>query len=158
MLFYYPRKPKSIFIELAIPSKSNITIGTVYKHPLMQHYKFNNDFRENPFDDIQTENNFRILSGNFNLNVTYSQITGVNRVIRVILPTRVITTVTLKYLSTIMRINAPPAHNHFYFRSSPIVSFIENLIKNPATYKTLKKPSEIIKMLVKNLLRTILKR
>ena len=90
---------------------------------------------KNPFNDIQTENNFRILSGNFNLNVTYSQITGVNRATRVILPTRVITKVTLKYLSTIKRINAPPAHNHFYFRSSPIVSFIENLIKNPAVYK-----------------------
>ena len=38
---YSSKELESIFIELLIPNKQNHIIETVYKHPLMQHFKFN---------------------------------------------------------------------------------------------------------------------
>ena len=38
-----PNKLESDFIELLIPSKPSLILGTIYKHPSMQHFKFNNN-------------------------------------------------------------------------------------------------------------------
>ena len=39
-----PKELESVFIELLIPSKPSLISGIMYKHPGMQHFKFNNDF------------------------------------------------------------------------------------------------------------------
>ena len=39
---------ESIFIEITIPNKPSSLLGTIYKHPSMKPYKFNNEFLE-PF-------------------------------------------------------------------------------------------------------------
>ena len=49
---YCPKELGSVFIELTIPNKANFIVGTVYKHPSMQHYKFNNDLLENLLNKI----------------------------------------------------------------------------------------------------------
>ena len=49
---YCPKELESVFIELTIPNKPNFIVGAVYKHPSMQHYKFNNDFLENLLNEI----------------------------------------------------------------------------------------------------------
>ena len=67
-----------MFIKFAIPNKSNFIVGTMYKHPSMQHCKFNNDFLENVLNKIQAEKKFGIITDDFNLSlIKYSQTTGV---------------------------------------------------------------------------------
>ena len=79
---YCPKKFESGFIELTIPNKPNFIVGTVYKHPSMQHYKFNNDFPENILNKIQTEKKFSILAGDLK---KYSKTTGINQYLEIIL-------------------------------------------------------------------------
>ena len=59
---YCPKELESVFIELTIPSKPNFIVGTVHKHPSMQHCKFNNDFLENLLNKIQTEKKVQCTS------------------------------------------------------------------------------------------------
>ena len=76
-----------MFIELTIPNKPNFIVGAMYKHPSMQHYKFNNDFLQNLLNKIQTEKKFSVLAGDFNLNlIKYSQTTGISQFLEIILP------------------------------------------------------------------------
>ena len=42
-------------------------LGSIYKHPNMKHFKFNDDFMNN-LDKIKREEN-AILTGDFNLNL-----------------------------------------------------------------------------------------
>ena len=41
---YAPKEIESVFIELLLPNNQNYLIGTVYKHPSMQHFKFNEEY------------------------------------------------------------------------------------------------------------------
>ena len=76
-LSYKPRKGLQIysskelelmFIELLIPNKQSYVIGTVYKHPPMQHFKFN-ELMRNLLTEINHENKKSIIAGDFNLNL-----------------------------------------------------------------------------------------
>ena len=75
-----------MFIELTIPNKPNFIVGAMYKHPSMQHYKFNNDFLQNLLNKIQTEKKFSVLAGEFDLNlIKYSKTTGISQFLEIIL-------------------------------------------------------------------------
>ena len=76
------------------------------------------------------------------------------------LPTRVIKTAT--FIDKILTSNYENKWTSLNIPTSiadhlPKSFIIENLIKHLTTYKTLKKPPKIIKKLITNLLRTILK-
>ena len=66
---YCPKELESVFIELTIPNKPNFIVNAVFKHPSLQHYKFNNDFLLNLLNKIQTERKFSVLAGDFNLKL-----------------------------------------------------------------------------------------
>ena len=51
---YCPKELESVFIAVFIPNKPNFTVGAMYEHPSMQHYKFNNDSFQNLLNEIQT--------------------------------------------------------------------------------------------------------
>ena len=71
---YCPKELESFFIELLFPNKPGFVIGTIYKHPAMQNYKFNVDFMENLLNKIKQESKKTILSGDFKLNlIKYAQ-------------------------------------------------------------------------------------
>ena len=85
-----------MFIKLTIPNKPNFIVGAMYKHPSMQHYKFNNDFLQNLLNKIQTEKKFCVLAGDFNLNlIKYSKTTGINQFLEIILSQNSMPQITL---------------------------------------------------------------
>ena len=52
----------------------------------MQHYKFSKDLLENLLNKIQTEKQFSVLAGDFNLNlIKYSKTTGINQFLGIVL-------------------------------------------------------------------------
>ena len=52
---YCPKGLESAFPALLFPNKPSFVIGTIYKHPTMQNYKFNIDFMENLLNKIKQE-------------------------------------------------------------------------------------------------------
>ena len=83
---YCPKELESVFIELTIPNKPNFIVNAVFKHPSLQHYKFNNDLLLNLLNKIQTERKFSVLAGDFNLKlIKYSNTTGINQFLEIIL-------------------------------------------------------------------------
>ena len=93
---YCPKELESVFIELTIPNKPNFIVGAMYKHPSMQHYKFNNDFLQNLLNKIQTEKKFSVLAGDFNLNlIKHSKTTGINQFLEIILSHNFMPQITL---------------------------------------------------------------
>ena len=91
-----PKELESVFIKLTIPNKSNFIVGAMYKHPSMQHYKFNNDFLQNLLNKIQTEKKFSVLAGDFNLNlIKYSKTTGISQFLEIILSHNFMSQITL---------------------------------------------------------------
>ena len=73
MELLFPNKPNKLF-------QISFAIGTIYKHPTMQNYKFDVDFMENMFNKIKQESKRTILAGDFNLNlIKYGQKAGVNQ-------------------------------------------------------------------------------
>ena len=64
-----PKELESVFIEVIIPNKQSCILGTIYKHPSMKHFKFNNDYMEELLRVITHENKNCILTGDFNLNL-----------------------------------------------------------------------------------------
>ena len=85
-----------MFIELTIPNKPNFIVGAMYKHPSMQHYKFNNDFLQNLLNKIQTEKKFSVLAGDFNLNlIKYSKTTYISQFLEIILSHNFMSQITL---------------------------------------------------------------
>ena len=60
---------ESVFIEVMIPNKQSYILGTIYKHPSMKHFKFNNEYMEELLKVITHENKDCILTGDFNLNL-----------------------------------------------------------------------------------------
>ena len=93
---YCPKELESVLIEVAIPNKPNFILVAMYKHPSMQHYKFNNDFLQNLLNKIQTEKKFSVLAGDFNLNlIKYSKTTGINQFLEIILSHNFMPQITL---------------------------------------------------------------
>ena len=62
---YHPKHLESTFIEILLPDKSKLIIGTVYKHPPMKPYSFNTSFSQ-LLQKIKRENK---KTGDFNLNL-----------------------------------------------------------------------------------------
>ena len=101
-----PNKLESVFIELLIPSKPSLILGTIYKHPSMQHFKFNSDFMKILLNKVSLENKRSLIVGEFNLNlIKYRQITGVNQFLEVTLTNNFTPQITLP-----TRINQKPAN------------------------------------------------
>ena len=62
----------------------------------MQHYKFSKDFLENLLNKIQTEKQFSVLAGDFNLNlIKYSKTTGINQFLGIVLSHNFMPQITL---------------------------------------------------------------
>ena len=66
---YSPKELESIFIEIIIPNKPSSILGTIYKHPSMKPYKFNNEFVEPFLSKIKAEGKVTFLAGDFNFNL-----------------------------------------------------------------------------------------
>ena len=82
---YSSKELESIFIELLIPNKQNYIIRTVYKHPPMQHFKFN-ELMRNLLAKINHENKKNIIAGDFNLNLLkYMQKRGIHEFLECLL-------------------------------------------------------------------------
>lgn len=62
------RELESIFTEITIPNKSSSLLGTIFKHPLVKPYKFNNEFLEPLLSKIEAEDKATFLAGDFNFN------------------------------------------------------------------------------------------
>ena len=60
---------ESVFIEVMIPNKQSYILGTIYKHPSMKHFEFNNEYMEELLRVITHENKNCILTGDFNLKL-----------------------------------------------------------------------------------------
>ena len=52
---YSPKELESIFIEFLFPNKLSSILGTIYKHPSMKPFKFNNKFLEPLLSKIKAE-------------------------------------------------------------------------------------------------------
>ena len=74
-----PKELESIFIELLIPNKSSLILGTIYKHPIMQLFKFSNDLMKKLHNKISLENKRSLIVGDFNAYlIKYREMAGVN--------------------------------------------------------------------------------
>ena len=51
------------------PKKSNIIVGTIYKHPSMDLTDFNSNYLNNLLEKISKEQKFVFLLGDFNINL-----------------------------------------------------------------------------------------
>ena len=140
-----PKELESVFIELLIPSKSSLILGTIYKHPSMQHFNFNNDFMKKLFNKISLANKRSLIADDFNLNlIKYRQIIGVNQFLEVMLTSNFTWQITLP--TRINQKSATPIdniflnyHEHQYISSNltnyisdhlPQFIIVENLLEN----------------------------
>ena len=64
-----PKELESVLIEVMIPNKQSCILGTIYKHPSMKHFKFNNEHIEELLRVITHENKNCSLTDDFNLNL-----------------------------------------------------------------------------------------
>ena len=55
--------------EIKIPNKHSSLLGTIYKHPTMKPYKFNNEFLKSLLSKIQAEGKVTFLAGYFNFSL-----------------------------------------------------------------------------------------
>ena len=60
---------KPTFIEIMNPKKSNIIVGTIYKHPSMDLTDFNSNYLNNLLEKISKEQKSVFLLGHFNINL-----------------------------------------------------------------------------------------
>ena len=83
---------------LLIPIKPSLILGTIYyKHPSMQHFKFNNNFMKRLISlKISLEKKGSLRVGDVSLNlIKYRQTTGVNQFLEVMSTNNFILQVTL---------------------------------------------------------------
>ena len=66
---YSLKELESIFIEIVITNKPSPILGTIYKHPSMKPYKFNNKFLEPLLSKTKAEGKGTFLAGDFNFNL-----------------------------------------------------------------------------------------
>ena len=60
---------ESTFIEICNPKKTNILIGCIYKHPIMNINEFNDDYLIELLHKLSKENKTIFLLGDFNINL-----------------------------------------------------------------------------------------
>lgn len=96
LLFYSHKKIEPMFIELLIPNKQNYLIRMVYKHPVIQHIKFNDGCITSLLSKLKTENKATIVAGEFNLNmINYTQVRGAHQFLKTLLSDNFIPQITL---------------------------------------------------------------
>ena len=96
LLFYSHKKIELVFIELLIPNKQNYLIRMVYKHPVIQHIKFNDACITSLLNKLKTENKATIVAGEFNLNmIKYTQVRGAHQFLETLLSDNFIPQITL---------------------------------------------------------------
>lgn len=96
LLFYSHKKIELVFIELLIPNKQNYLIRMVYKHPVIQHIKFNDACITSLLNKLKTENKATIVAGEFNLNMMkYTQVRGAHQFLETLLSDNFIPQITL---------------------------------------------------------------
>ena len=66
---YKKNEPKSTFIEIVNPKKSNILVGVIYKHPSMDLADFNCNYLSKLLENISKEQKSIFLLGDFNVNL-----------------------------------------------------------------------------------------
>ena len=92
---YSSKDLESTFIELLIPNKQNYIIGTAYKNPAMQHFKFN-ELMKNLLAKINHKNKKSIITGDFNLNLLkYTQRRGIHEFLECLLYKNFLPQITL---------------------------------------------------------------
>ena len=85
-----------MFIELLIPNKQNYLIRMVYKHPVIQHIKFNDGCITSLLSKLKTENKATIVAGEFNLNmINYTRVRGAHQFLETLLSDNFIPQITL---------------------------------------------------------------
>ena len=98
--FYLAKQLESVFIEIDLPKKSNIIVGTIYRHPCMAIDLFNSDFLKPLLHKISSEKKQILLLGDFNIDLlkcddepqiaSFMDILGSNLILpQILLPTRV---------------------------------------------------------------------
>ena len=96
LLFYSHKKIELVFTELLIPNKQNYLIRMVYKHPVIQHIKFNDACITSLLNKLKTENKATIVAGEFNLNMMkYTQVRGAHQFLETLLSDNFIPQITL---------------------------------------------------------------
>ena len=60
---------EATFIELMNSKKSNIIVGTIYKHPSMDLTDFNSNYLNNLLEKVSKEQKSAFLLGDFNINL-----------------------------------------------------------------------------------------
>ena len=70
---YSTTEIESVFIERLIPNKQNYSIGTVYKHPSMKHFKFKDDYITHKYTQVKDVHQSleTLLSNNFIPQITF---------------------------------------------------------------------------------------
>ena len=70
LAIYKPKKLESIFVEVVLPKKSNLTVGCVYNHPCMDICTFNDHYLNLLLENLSDEANKTIaLLGDFNIDL-----------------------------------------------------------------------------------------
>ena len=66
---YKKNELESTIIEIMNPKKSNIIVGTIYKHPSMDFTDFNSNYLNNTLEKVSKEQKSVFLLGGFNINL-----------------------------------------------------------------------------------------
>ena len=70
LAIYKPGKPESIFVEVVLPKKNNLIVGSIYKHTCMDIYTLNDHYLNPLLDNLSKEANKTIvLQGHFNIDL-----------------------------------------------------------------------------------------
>ena len=99
-VLYLSKNIESVFAEILLPRKTNIIIGTIYRHPSMSIKSFNDEYLKPFLHKISLENKQTILLGDFNINLLNSDVSaesssfldilGSNQIVpRIFIPTRI---------------------------------------------------------------------
>ena len=60
---------ESVFIEIIQKNSKNMVVGCIYRHPCMQHSKFNDKYLKSLSEKLISENKEAILLGDFNIDL-----------------------------------------------------------------------------------------
>ena len=99
-LMYQSKNLESVFVEIIVPKKTNIIVGTIYKHPDMSFNSFNSEFLEPLLHKVKHESKQTILLGDFNVDLLKAEVNsdssllldtlGSNLIVpQILLPTRI---------------------------------------------------------------------
>jgi len=98
--FYMALNLEAVFVEIILPNKTNLVVGTIYRHPFMPINLFNSDFLEPLIHKLSSEKKQILPLGDFNVDLlkcdeepdimSFLDILGSNLILpQILLPTRV---------------------------------------------------------------------